>query len=492
MTDTLDESLPPPSLDPPPLPPPVLDPLPAPVLPSPVVAPTAKELPTPVVAPAPVEAPTRALAPAPVLERADTTDTSRVANPEEIVLDLERLRWRRAIIVGLLAYFVSRLCVLGGAIIRASQVTIDAREDGEAEESAIRLISGVFTSWDGRWYLELVRNGYPDRIPENITYFQTEARAAFFPMYPGAVRVVDTVLPGGDTLAALSLNFVLGGIAVVLVGLLARRVFSASVAARAMVLFAVFPGSFVLSFAYSEALFIVFAASCLLLLHDEQWLLAGLAAALATATRPNGVAIFLACVVASAIAIKTKGQWSSLISVLLAPLGFIGFQLYVDDVAGERGAWFRVQTEAWSEGTSFGKTAVENTFSFVTSPFDSTADALTVLSLGALAVMIYAAWRRRLPLPWVAFSAAIIALMLIPETVTARPRFVFTAFPLFIAVAAWWPQPGRRSKRPSGPEVESGDDALSWERQSWNFVVIACGAGLAILTNLYGVFGAIP
>ena len=76
-----------------------------------------------------------------------------------------------------------------------------------------------------------------------------------------------------------------------LVGLLARRVFSASVAARAMVLFAVFPGSFVLSFAYSEAPFIVFAASCLLLLLDEQWLLAGLAAALATATRPNGVAI---------------------------------------------------------------------------------------------------------------------------------------------------------------------------------------------------------
>ena len=55
--------------------------------------------------------------------------------------------------------------------------------------------------------------------------------------------------------------------------------------------------------------------------------------------------------------------------------------------------------------------------------------------------MAYAAWKKRLPLPWVAFSVVIIALMLIPETVTARPRFVFTAFPLFIAVAAWWPQP---------------------------------------------------
>ena len=452
MTDILDESLPPPPDD--------AEPLPAPALPAPA-------LPVPV------------------------SDTALTVT-DEVVVDIEELRWRRAVIVGLLAYFVSRLCVLGGAIVRASQVTIDARKEGEPEESAVDLITGVFTSWDGRWYLELVRTGYPDSIPANITYEQTEARAAFFPMYPGAVRVVDSVFPGGDTFAALFLNFVLGAIAVVLVGLLARRVFSSSVAARAMVLFAVFPGSFVLSFAYSEALFIVFAASCLVLLYDEQWLLAGLAAALATATRPNGVAIVFACLVAAAIAIKTRRQWSSLLSVLLAPLGFIGFQLYVDDVAGERGAWFRVQTEAWAEGTSFGATAVENTFSFITSPFDSTADALTVLSLGALAVMAFAAWKKRLPLPWVAYSVIIVALMLIPETVTARPRFVFTAFPLFIAVAAWWPQPRRRSGRGAGVELDLGDDALSWERQSWNFVLVICGAGLGILTNLYAVFGAIP
>jgi hypothetical protein len=398
----------------------------------------------------------------------------------------DRARWRRAVTVGLLAYLVSRLCVLGGAIVRASQMVIDQRKANEPEDSAVDLITGVFTSWDGRWYLELVRLGYPDNVPANITYEQTEARAAFFPMYPGAVRAVDALLPGGDTAAALFLNFVLGGIAVVLVGLMARRVFSSSVAAKAMVLFAVFPGSFVLSFAYSEALFIVLAAACLLLLIDEKWLLAGLAAALATATRPNGVAVVFACLVASAIAIRNKRQWSSLLAVLIAPLGFVGFQLYVDDAAGERGIWFRVQREAWSEGTSFGVTAVENTFGFLTSPFDSTADALTFLSLAPLVLMAYAAWKRRVPAPWIAFSVVIIALMLIPETVTARPRFVFTAFPLFIALAAWWPVPSATNR--DADEL----DSLSWERQSWNLVLVTCGAGLAVLTNLYAVFGAIP
>lgn len=397
----------------------------------------------------------------------------------------EQRRWRRALAIGLITYVVSRLCVLAGAAVRASQVVVDQRKDGEVEEGAVSLITGVLTSWDGNWYLELARRGYPDSIPPDITFNQVEARAAFFPMYPGAVNVVDAVLPGGDTAAALFLNLVLGAMAVVLVGMLARSVFSTQVAARSMVLMAVFPGSFVLSFAYSEALFVVFAATCLLLLKDERWLLAGLAAALATATRPNGVAIVAACAVAAGIAIVTKRQWSALSSVLLAPIGFIAFQLYVDDTAGETGAWFRVQREAWSEGTSFGITAVKNTFGFISSPFDSPADALTFLSLGALGVMLFAAWKRRLPYPWLAFSAVVIALMLIPETVTARPRFVYTAFPLLIAVAAWWPQP-------SAADIEDGDAHLSLADASWYLMVGLSCTGLAVLTNLYGVFGAIP
>jgi hypothetical protein len=442
-----------------------------------------------------------------VLER-DADEALPVNSSTDVdpVPDGQARQWRHAVVIGLVAYVISRLCVIAGAAVRASQVVVDQRKDGEPEQGAVELISGVLTSWDGAWYLELVRRGYPDSIPAAITYNQLEARAAFFPMYPGAVRVVDAILPGGDTLAALVLNFLLGAISVVLIGLMARRVFSNTVAARAMVLYAVFPGSFVLSFAYSEALFVVFAASCLLLLLDEQWMLAGLAAALATATRPNGVAIVFACLVASAIAIKTKRQWSSIISVLLAPIGFVGFQMYVDSTAGERGAWFRVQREAWSEGTSFGVTAVENTFGFLTSPFDSPADALTFLSMFALVIMVYAAWKRRLPLPWIAFSAVVIALMLIPETVTARPRFVFTAFPLFIAVAALWPDARRETvlalatddERDGIESIETEGalpsmlDDLSLTRIAWDSILVLCGAGLAVLTNLYGVFGAIP
>jgi 4-amino-4-deoxy-L-arabinose transferase-like glycosyltransferase len=390
--------------------------------------------------------------------------------------------WRRALTVGLAAYVVSRLCVIAGTAVRAAQVAVDARADGDPEPGAGSVITQVLTSWDGRWYLEIVRGGYPSSVPPNITYEQLEARAAFFPLYPWLARVLDTVLPGGDTFAALFLNFLLGAVSVVLVGVLARRIYGISVAARAMTLYAIFPGSVVLSLAYSEALLIVLAAACLILLLDERWLWAGLVAALATATRPNGVAIIAACLVASFLAIRRSRDWFSLVSVALAPVGFVFFQWYVGSTADENWIWFRVQREAWAEGTSFGATAVTNTYGFITNPLSSPTDALTALTMVALIGMVYCAWKVRLPLVLVAFCAVVVALMLIPETVTARPRFLFTAFPFFIAVAAWWPE----------PSSEEDHHRASWEYAGWDFTLVLCGAGLAALTGLYAVFGVIP
>jgi hypothetical protein len=384
----------------------------------------------------------------------------------------ESASWRRALIVGLSAFVVSRLCILAGAGVRASQLTVDANQDNlPVPDTPVNLVTQVFTSWDGNWYLRIVREGYPRSIPPNITYEQEEARAAFFPLYPNLVRAVDVVLPGGDVFAALAVNLLLAVAAVVLVGLLARRLFDIHVAERAMVLFAVFPGSFVLSFAYAEALLIVLAALCFWFLLEERWLLAGVAAALATATRPNGIALVAACLIAAGIAIYRRRDWWALIAPLLAPIGFIAFQVWLGAHTGESAPWWRVQREAWREGTSFGATAISNTLSFLTHPLASPTDALTAASILALGLGLWCLWRKRLPWPMVVYCAVVIGLMLLPATVTARPRFLFTAFPLFICAAAWWP---RR------------------DRAVWDLMLVMSGAGLTALTALYGVFGAIP
>ena len=78
----------------------------------------------------------------------------------------------------------------------------------------------------------------------------------------------------------------------------------------------------------------------------------------------------------------------------------------------------------------------------------------------------------------VAYTIGVVALMLSPATVTARPRFVITAFGLLLASAAWWEDHG-----PSDPS----------RRRNVELVVIATSAaGLVTVTAIYGLLGAIP
>lgn len=409
-----------------------------------------------------------------------TTSTEAVATdgagPDQSGPD-DRKQWRRAVLKGGIAYVASRLMVIAGCGIVAAQRGVDANVNNiPRPEGASTFIVQVLDSWDGNWYMEIARGGYPQSIPRPITYYQVEARAAFFPLYPMLVSAFDRVLPGSEVFAGVFVNALLGAMAVYMVGRLAREVFGIRPAERTMILMAVFPGSFVLSFAYSEALLIFLAAGCLLALYRRQWLLAGLVAALATATRPNGVAVAAACGVAALMAIWQRREWRALIAPALAPLGFIAFQWYLRVHTDEPWAWFRVQTEAWAEGTSFGATALQDTFGFLTHPLNSPTDVLTSASLFAMFALLWCAWKKRLPWPMVAYVVVVLALMLIPATVTARPRFVFTAFPLFMAAGAWWPD----------------DDANGWSRDGWTLLLALCGAGLVTLTALYGVYGAIP
>lgn len=404
---------------------------------------------------------------------------------------VERQVWHRALRTALYTYVLSRLMVFVGAAIVAAELRADENKvrsqivfglDGRVDphsrgavlpRSAGSMILDVLTSWDGLWYMRIVRFGYPAFVPAGITYEQPQARVAFFPAYPYLVRFVDRVLPGGDTFAALFLNAVLGAAFIVLVGLLTRAWFGAHHCRTAMVLCAVFPGSFVLSFAYSEALLVTLAAACLYALHRERWLLAGLLAAVASATRPNGVAVVAACVMAALLALRRDRNARPVMAALLAPVGFIGYQLWIDAHTDESRVWFRVQGEAWKEGASFGLTAIRRTLETFTQPLTSPTDMVTAASFLCTLLVVWIAWRRhRLPATAAAYSAVVVILMLLPATVTARPRFIYTAFPLFIAAAVWLDDPRRRE----------------W----WPYVVGVCLSGLVTITALYGAYGAVP
>ena len=391
--------------------------------------------------------------------------------------------WRRLAKRAGIAYLISRLCVMAGAAIVAAQsVVADRADDIARPANAIRKITDVLTSWDGKWYFALIRDSYPSRIPPNVTWDEYQARTAFFPVYPSLVRAFDTVLPGGDVFAGIVLNFILGAIAIYIVGRLARELFDDQVAYRAMLLMALFPGSFVLSFTYSEAMLLVVAAGCLLCLHRSQWVAAGVLASIGAATRPNGIALIAACGIAALLAVKQRREWRSLSAVALAPVGFVGFHLFLYFRTREDLAWFRTQGEAWDEGTSFGFTAIRNTVEAFIRPLSSPTDIITAVSFLATLFLIYTAWKKRLPWPVVTYCVVVLVLMLAPSTVTARPRFLYTAFPLLISAAAWI----------RDIEIKHQGDHRSSAHELWTVVLGLGAAGLVALTGLYGVYGAIP
>ncbi len=379
--------------------------------------------------------------------------------------------WGRAVRRGMVAYVLSRLfCVMGAAVAVAAQA-VWARVNEEEPVDGLTGLVQVFDSWDGHWYLDVVREGYPHHIMPNVTYFVSDARAAFFPLYPRTVHYLDNVIPGGPVTVALLINLILGAVFVYLVGLIARSLHDVKTAEKAMFIAAFFPGSFVLSWAYSEAMLLTIAALCFMALSRKMWFWAGVLAALGTASRPNGIALVAACSVAALIAIKNDREWKALIAPALSPLGFVGFMLFLAHHTDENFAWFRVQSEAWKEGTSFGATAVSRTFDFFLNPTGSPTSVLTAASMIAMILALVALWKFRPPAMYTAYVAVVLALMLIPATVTARPRFLFTAFPLIFPVA--------RALR---------DDDDKW----WPIVLALFATGLVTVTGMYGVRAAIP
>jgi hypothetical protein len=379
--------------------------------------------------------------------------------------------WGRAIRRGAVAYILSRLfSVMGAAIAVAAQAVWSRLNDEEPINGLTGLVQ-VFDSWDGHWYLDVVREGYPHHIMPNVTYFVSDARAAFFPLYPRLVHYLDNIIPGGPVTVALAVNVLLGAAFIYLIGVIAKNLFDVKTSEKAMIIAALFPGSFVLNWAYSEALLLTLACMCFIALSKKMWLWAGIFAALGTACRPNGIALVAACAVASLIAIKQDREWKSLIAPLLSPIGFVGFMAFLMHHTDENFAWFRVQSQAWKEGTSFGATAVSRTFDFILNPTGSPTSVLTAASMFAMILALIALWKFRMPAMYTAYTAVVLALMLIPATVTARPRFLFTAFPLIFPVA--------RALR---------DDDDKW----WPVVLLIFATGLVTVTGMYGVRAAIP
>ena len=297
-----------------------------------------------------------------------------------------------------------------------------------------RPVVQLLTSWDAKWYLLIARAGYSRALPPG-TGNASQSDLGFFPLLPSLIRVVHDATRLGYAASGIVLVFVAGLGATIALWWLLRDRYGVRGADRGTALVVFWPGAFVLSYVYTEALLILLVVVTLLALRHGRWLLAGLCAGLATAADPVAVAVVVPCVIASVHAIRTRGDRRSLLAPLLAPAGVVAFFAYLWAHTGSPLEWFHAQRRGW-QGGYYGTGVPKAVLSFVQHGVADMNPGVKTLSAVLAVVMVVAYLRSRAPGTWTGYVLTVLAFGVLSPIIGITPRLLLRDFPLIGVVGA--------------------------------------------------------
>jgi len=296
-----------------------------------------------------------------------------------------------------------------------------------------RSIAQQVDRWDGVWFLRAAIHGWPAQLPMHDGHV-AGSTIAFFPLFPLTIRWMSQLTGLSPLTSGMLISELSGLTAMIGVWLLVRRYADQSSADRATLLVALFPGSFVLSLVYSEGLAITFLAFGLLALMRRHWLVAGVLGLLATATTPVALAFEVSCLWCAYRAIADDRQWRSLVAPVLTPLGFGAYQAWLWWHTGNPAAWRVTERGGWQSYPSL-LYPVHILVVFLRDPI-ATTETGDILFVGTVVTVVAAvlAVRSRMPMPALLYGLSAAALGLVSAPIGMRPRFIFLAFPLVVAL----------------------------------------------------------
>jgi len=277
-------------------------------------------------------------------------------------------RWPADVLTALVAYALTRLW--GTVLIsRAATTQLPSIWTGPRSD-----YFDMAQLWDGQWYRIIATQGYPLPLPIDAAGAVQQNAWAFFPGFPYTVKAVMAITSLPFSPAAVLLNAVLGGCAVVVLLRLLQRVAGRRAGLGAVVLFCALPSAPVLQIAYSESLALLLLALALLWLVERRYLMSAVTVVLLAFTRPV-VAPFAVVVLVHLIvrwrARHTdpfpRGQQQQVVGLgLLSAVSSLFWPLLVQLITGVPSAYTRTQG-AWRSG---GK---------VKGPFEQTLDISRLL-----------------------------------------------------------------------------------------------------------------
>ena len=177
-----------------------------------------------------------------------------------------------------------------------------------------------FERFDALWFLRIASSGYRTN----------DGSAAFFPLYPLAIRAVSWVVGGHPFGASLLVSNAAIACGLCVVYALTASERSIATARRTVLLVALSPTSFFFFAPYSESLFLLLAATTYWAARSRRWAAAGAAGALVALTRNVGIMLAPALVV-EAFHQRAEGRGSVLpglgaaVAVGLGTLAYLAY-----------------------------------------------------------------------------------------------------------------------------------------------------------------------
>ncbi|MDT7593679.1 MAG: hypothetical protein QOH45_3210 [Pseudonocardiales bacterium] len=299
--------------------------------------------------------------------------------------------------------------------------------------------------WDGQWLLAIAGGGY-DGVPLGLVdafgHRNPTTPLAFFPGYPAAVGVLRFVTGTDLELAGLVVSLLAGLVLAQGLARLGELVPGGSRWSGLLLvgLVAAAPMGVVWSMTYSEGLFCACAVWALVGVLRRDWVLAGWCTALAGTVRPTAAALLLAVGIPLLVAaVGRRDGWRPWVGGLLAPLGLLGYLLYVASRTGSLTGWFDLQRRGWNSKFDGGAA----TLAFTRDTLATGRSVLEVLTVAALAgglVLLAVCWRqcRREGLPWplLVYAAGVLVMDLGSNgLMNSKARLLLPAFTLLVPAA---------------------------------------------------------
>lgn len=292
--------------------------------------------------------------------------------------------------------------------------------------------------WDSSWYVGLATNGYHESIPIGPDGKPLTTNLAFFPVYPGLMRAISTVLPVSIPTAGLIITWTASLVAAWGIFMVGNHLYGRRAGIVLALLWAVLPHAIVQSMAYTEALFTAIASWTLYALLTRRWLTAGSLCVLAGLTRPNAVALIAAIGLAALIAIwRRQDGWRPWVAAAIAPLGWLGFLAWVSYRLGRIDGWFYVQGEIWHSSFDGGRYTARTFNAVLTTGNVMVVQYVVAGWLVVVAVLFVLGVLDRQPWPLLLYSA-LLAITTAGGTgyFHTNPRHMMPAFTLLLPIAA--------------------------------------------------------